>query len=298
LDAKEFMPFYSMKSGQSKVKRNIGTWLLIVMISMSALGFLYVAQRNRSLNYQDPEAPRFEGHYAQGAEHDGEITVASYNIFHGKKIEDAIQDLSGCEALKNADIVLLQEMDEIGTERIARKLGYNYIYFPAGIHPRSRRNFGNAILSRWPITKAHKVILPHHTVLIGIQRTATKAIVEIDGEPVSVYSVHGKTILTRWQKRQEQWVAILNDVAEGAKYVVVGGDFNTVGEEEIQQLDEQMAAFGLVRAQGQSAPTVSKFFMTATTDHIYTRGFTISAWGTLKAAKGSDHCPIWVNLDI
>ena len=278
------------------VKRNIGKGLLILMILTSALGLLYVAQRSRTYNYQDPEAPRFEGHYSQVAEHDGEVTVASYNIFHGKKIEDAIQDLSGSEVLKDADIVLLQEMDEIGTERIARELGYNYIYFPAGVHPRSGRNFGNAILSRWPITQANKLILPHHNVWIGIQRTATKAIVDIDGEPVLVYSVHGKTCLSTWQKRREQWVAILNDVAEGAKYVVVGGDFNTVGAEEIQKLDEQMATFGLVRAQGQSAPTASKFLMTAATDHIYTRGFTISEWGTLKAARGSDHYPIWVKL--
>jgi endonuclease/exonuclease/phosphatase family metal-dependent hydrolase len=113
---------------------------------------------------------------------------------------------------------------------------------------------------------------------------------------VFVYSVHGKTCLTTWQKRQEQWTAVLNDVAEGATHVIVGGDFNTVGEEEIQQLDEQMAAFGLVRPQGQDAPTASKFFMTATTDHIYTRGFAISDWGTLKAAEGSDHYPIWVKL--
>jgi endonuclease/exonuclease/phosphatase family metal-dependent hydrolase len=285
-----------MNNGRSMVKRNIRKWLLILMILICVLALLYVVQSSRRYNYQDPEAPRFEGHYSQGAEHDGEITVASYNIFHGKKIEDAMQDLSGSEALKNADIVLLQEMDEIGTERIARERGYNYIYFPAGVHPRSGRNFGNAILSKWPITKASKLILPYHDVRIGIQRTATRAVVEVDGEPVFVYSVHGKTCLTTWQKRQEQWTAVLNDVAEGATHVIVGGDFNTVGEEEIQQLDEQMAAFGLVRPQGQDAPTASKFFMTATTDHIYTRGFAISDWGTLKAAEGSDHYPIWVKL--
>ena len=278
------------------VKRNIRKWLLILMILICVLALLYVAQHSRRYNYQDPEVPRFEGHYSQGAEHDGEIIVASYNIFHGKKIEDAMQDLSSSETLKNADIVLLQEMDEIGTERIARERGYNYIYFPAGVHPRSRRNFGNAILSKWPITKANKLILPYHNVRIGIQRAATKAVVEIDGKPVLVYSVHGKTSLTTWQKRQEQWVAVLNNVTEGAEYVVVGGDFNTVGAEEIQQLDEQMAAFGLVRPQGQNAPTASKFFMTATTDHIYMRGFTITEWGTLKTAKGSDHYPIWVKL--
>jgi endonuclease/exonuclease/phosphatase family metal-dependent hydrolase len=77
--------------------------------------------------------------------------VVNWNIKFGEKIDKAIEAFRDVEALKNADLILLQEMDEDGVKRIAYDLGLNYVYYPASIHDRTGRAFGNAILARWPM---------------------------------------------------------------------------------------------------------------------------------------------------
>jgi hypothetical protein len=56
------------------------------------------------------------------------IAVVSYNIRFAEKITEAIDDLSGMSELRDAEILLLQEMDHEGTESIASALRYNYVY--------------------------------------------------------------------------------------------------------------------------------------------------------------------------
>ena len=48
---------------------------------------------------------------------------------HAKEIEAAIAELQSSEELRQADVLMLQEMDETGTAQIARELGYNYGYY-------------------------------------------------------------------------------------------------------------------------------------------------------------------------
>ena len=50
-----------------------------------------------------------------------------------------------------ADILALQETDEELVARAAEQLGAHYVYYPSMVHPVTGRNFGPAILSRWPI---------------------------------------------------------------------------------------------------------------------------------------------------
>ena len=108
--------------------------------------------------------PRFEGRHAPrpgpGASADSLIRVVTFNIKFAREIDRAIEVLQG-DSLRGADILALQEMDESGAERIARALGYDYVFYPAVIHPASGRYFGPALLSRWPIERSWKVILPH-----------------------------------------------------------------------------------------------------------------------------------------
>lgn len=48
-----------------------------------------------------------------------------------------------------------------GTKSIARALDMSYIYYPAIFRHRSAKDFGNAVLSRWPIISDAKIVLPH-----------------------------------------------------------------------------------------------------------------------------------------
>ena len=75
----------------------------------------------------------------------------TYNLRWGRHVNRAIHVLQTRAPLRGADVVLLQEMDADGTERIANALEMFWVYYPAAIHPKRGRDFGNAILSRWPI---------------------------------------------------------------------------------------------------------------------------------------------------
>src|SRR5258705_4492997 len=120
----------------------------------------------------------------------GTFRVVSFNIAFAIEIDRAIEVLQQSGPLQNADVIALQEMDAPGTERIARALRMNSVYFPSGVHPRHKRDFGCAILSPWPLVEPRKLILPHRARVSGLQRAATSAIVMHGAEAIRVYSVH------------------------------------------------------------------------------------------------------------
>jgi endonuclease/exonuclease/phosphatase family metal-dependent hydrolase len=156
-------------------------------------GWLTLASCAPTVNLLNPTSPRFAGAFAglmepnQGVP--DRLRVVSFNIKLADKIGAAIEVLSS-DPLRDADIISLQEMDEAGTERIARELHLNYVYYPGSIHPARNRYFGPAILSRWPIERSWKLNLPYEAPFRKQRRNATAAVVNVRGERVWVYAVH------------------------------------------------------------------------------------------------------------
>ncbi|MBE2224871.1 MAG: endonuclease/exonuclease/phosphatase family protein, partial [Anaerolineae bacterium] len=151
-------------------------------------------------NYEEPDSPKFEGSYsATAAQFGGVITAVSYNINFAEFIDEAIEDL---RQIPPADVVLLQEMDEEGTDRVAQALKMDYVYYPASVH-KHNKNFGNAILTRWPILRTQKLILPRRHPANQQMRIATKARLDVGGTAVCVYSVHTEVYLTSRQYRRD-----------------------------------------------------------------------------------------------
>ena len=101
------------------------------------------------INYTNLNEPRYfsQNDRETPEEFDGTLKVVSYNIKFSKKIDKALDLLKGSNELKQADIIFLQEMDEIGVQKIADTLHYNYVYYPAVKHPLYNRDFGNAIVT-------------------------------------------------------------------------------------------------------------------------------------------------------
>ena len=113
-------------------------------------------------NYETEDSPVFTGEYSESPPpFDGTLKVISWNIRFAEQIDAAIEELQTVPELQDADILLLQEMDETGVEAMARALGMNYVYFPASVHTHHDKNFGNAVLSIWPLSDPAKLLLPH-----------------------------------------------------------------------------------------------------------------------------------------
>lgn len=250
-------------------------------------------------NYNDPDGPLFTGEFAAGRPLDSAgLLVVSYNLRYGEAIEDAIRAYRESNPLPEADIVLLQEMDEAGVGVLARELGYNYAYFPASV-AEDGDNFGNAILARWPISDPFKLILPGLHPLTGQQRTATRATVTVANMPILVYSTHIEVATAPPSLREAQFAAILEDIPAAAAHVIVGGDFNTVTGWGVDALAEQFAAAGLDHASAGLGPTFTRFGMRpSATDHLFSRGFEPLDAGVLSDVTASDHFPVWARFTL
>lgn len=246
-----------------------------------------------TVNLLNPLSPKFEGSYAAplATTHSASrLRIVSFNIKLADQIERAIEVLRS-EELRNADVISLQEMDEVGTERIAKSLGLNYVYYPGSIHPTRHRYFGPAILTRWPIVETRKVILPYEAPIRHQRRNATAATLDVGGSCLRVYAVHLETQAkaTDWD-REHQVDAILADAAESKCPVIVAGDFNSKG---IGNYLEQ---------KGYSWPTrnVGHTITIFSWDHIFARGLELpdsARAGKVRDVHGaSDHRPVWASL--
>lgn len=248
-------------------------------------------------NYEDPLGPKYEGQYAgQPPDFDGELVVVTYNIKEGEEVDLASEALKSTAALKEADIILLQEMDESGVDQIAQALGHNYVYYPAFVS-RDGRNVGNAILAQRPLRDSGKIILPGVNPLSGQKRIAVRATIDYGGHDLRLYSVHTETYASLPGMRINQIEAIVDDIGPGDSLVIAGGDFNTVSGRSIRRMSDQFAAAGLSRVSSGSGPTISKLnFSPVAADHLFTRGFKKIASGAVKEVQASDHFPLWAKV--
>lgn len=223
------------------------------------------------------------------------MRVVSWNIQFGLAPATAAEELGNHPDLRDADILLLQEMDEVGTELIAGALGFEYVFNSTAPHANTGREFGNAVLSRWPLRDDAEILLPHVAPVNGQPRSATRAVVDAAGRSIVVYSVHTEVPTLRLVRRIEQFAAVTADVVEREElHVIVGGDFNTVTSRGVDALTAAMEAAGLGRLSSREPSYRGRGALLL--DHIFGAGFRVVARGTAAGTEASDHDPIWAEL--
>jgi endonuclease/exonuclease/phosphatase family metal-dependent hydrolase len=256
--------------------------LLVLLLATSGC----VVQRN----YVTTDGPRYAGDpppHIAAARLSDTLRIVSFNIEYALRPDSALVVLTSEPELRAADIILLQEMDATTTRYLARMLGMWYVYYPTTLHLLHKRDFGNAILSRWPIAEDSKLMLPHPARLVRTARAATAATIRVGQTEVRVYSTHLGTYanITGGQRR-EQLRTILQD-AQRYPRVVLGGDMNDPGVGR------------LAREYGYAWPTERgpRTAAIGRLDHIFVKGLSVpdsAAAGTvLDVRNASDHRPVW-----
>jgi len=279
-------------------KTQLKWFLLIGVLASTAVAVVLFLSRSIE-NFPDPEGPSFSGNYAgEQPVSDDPLTVVTWNIKFAEEVEKAIEEWDAHSDISSADIVLLQEMDEAGVELMARQLGYDYVYYPASIHDRHDRTFGNAILSKWPILESAKILLPHHSPTNEQRRIAVRAVIEVGERDLLAYSVHTETFVLSAKKRGEQIDALVNDIKDQPqRHVVVGGDFNTFTQNSFSDLESTMAEAGLERiSAGTGATVLSLGGFGFTLDHLFAKNMTLLDSGVWPDTSASDHAPVWAVL--
>jgi endonuclease/exonuclease/phosphatase family metal-dependent hydrolase len=243
-----------------------------------------------ALNYWEPDRPRYAGRHA-APDDDPAFRVVTFNVKFAREVDRAARLLREHPELRGADLVALQEMDAEGTERIARALAMDYVYYPAIRHPGTDRDFGNAILSRWPLTDDRKLVLPHHSRFRDMQRIAVSATASTPFGPVRVYSVHLETPGgIAGVNRQRQAAAVIRDAAPYPR-VIVAGDMNS------RAVGEVFAWYGFRWVTRDLGSTISVFAW----DHVFVRGLSVAGQsaGIVRDNLGaSDHLPVWAVLEL
>lgn len=242
------------------------------------------------LNHSRPEGPRFAEPVPCPSVARGwrdTLRVVSFNVENSQEVDSALSVLTSESGLVGADVVLLQEMDEEGVRRVAESLGMGYVYYPAIFRKATGRNFGNAVLSRWPIVADEKLVLPYKAIFGRTQRIATVATLQVGRTAVRVYSVHLATpVNLSLRDRRDQLRTVLRDAARHP-HVIIGGDLNSgsVGTMALER------GFAWPTREGPRTVLFGRW------DHIFFKGLEPpdpAAAGTVEDNRGaSDHLPVW-----
>ena len=257
--------------------------------------------QNRKRNYTHPQHPQYAYlDYKEKRTPPNRLQVFTYNIQFAKKVRPAVELIERNENLKQGDIVLLQEMDAEGVMHICDTLGYNYVYYPAVRHPNHGRDFGNAILSKWPIGEHKKLILPH-VERTKLQRIAVLADIHVGERKILVICIH----LGVWLKtayRTLQMKRVVSEIPEREKYCIIGGDFNTLTKRNYHATIDPLIHGGFDLATKNIAWSYKHWYILnrkTSLDHIFTRGARLIQTDKVASRKKpSDHYPIWVQLEL
>lgn len=260
--------------------------------SLLKLALVFAIGCELAENYSDPDGPRYAGQHAADPLHAAvlpRLKVITFNIQFGKKYERAREELEDKPELADADVILLQEMDAAGTEAIAAALERDYVYYPGSVQ--QGRDFGNAVLSRWPIVDDQKLILPHKNPLDGRQRIAVRAVIDTPLGKLEAFSVHNETPWLGPRARLEQAKAVVDTASKAPAWAIIGGDFNTGDPGSLDATIELYARRGFVWVSHHGGSARD------TLDSTFARRSASLASGRV-ATRASDHEPQWVQLEL
>jgi endonuclease/exonuclease/phosphatase family metal-dependent hydrolase len=229
------------------------------------------------------------------------LTVLSFNIHHAAG-EDGVFDLdrlAGEIRRTRADVIGLQEVDRHYGERsewtdepaeLARRLNMHVVYGanldlepPSAGQP--RRQYGTAILSRYPIVEWHNQLLPKGNPAEE-QRGLLSAVLDVHGLEVRAMTTHLQH--DNADSRLLQAEVVAREVARSREPVVLTGDLNATPEApEITTITAHLRDGGHEVTYPADVPT-------ARIDYVLTDGLPLISRVLPTAA--SDHRPVLAAL--
>ncbi|OWV86239.1 endonuclease [Rhizobium sp. R635] len=178
------------------------------------------------------------------------MNFASYNIQYGFGLDGRYDLERIARNLEGADVIALQEVTrgfsrngfaDMAADVAAFFPDYFWVYGPAcdmhveaaqdGLPPvrGTRFQFGNMVLSRWPVISTRTLLLPRSRTIgkINLQRGATEALIAVPGGAVRVYSVHLDHVSADERIRQLQFLnAHINAFIQDGGSLTGGGELD------------------------------------------------------------------------
>ena len=230
-----------------------------------------------------------------------------YNVHAGKDAagEDNIERVAALVREAGADVVLLQEVDR-RTRRsglvdqpvmLAQRTGFSMAFGKTLDYDGGE--YGIAVLSRWPIAQESLVRLPvdppqQRAGGAYEPRGAQRVVVRGPGGEITVINTHLDP--SRDDRYRLQELRTVLSLARGAgSRVVVGGDFNSTPESDVQA---RARSGGLRDAWLECGHGVGFTYPAAAPtkriDYLYLAGTATCAEATVLETTASDHRPLLV----
>ena len=244
--------------------------------------------------------------------HAGEFRVVSYNIRwrSGDDLRKLIQLFREDAEIGNATVLALQEVDRnkkrsgrTNTAKLlAEELGLYYAWAaPPTAKLDQEEETGVAILSIYPLTKIHRIVLPNEGPNHR-RRVALGASIKMGNIEVRVYSAHAETRISM-TKKLEQMNALLLDLKQHAPNspAVIMGDLNTWQRDAGRKTTKLFTDAGFVTPFGGQSTFLRKVFFVPINlrlDWIWIRGLEPTGYGIDRTITISDHFPLWTTLKV
>jgi endonuclease/exonuclease/phosphatase family metal-dependent hydrolase len=183
---------------------------------------------------------------------------------------------------------------------IADELGMHYVWAaPPTPKPTDEEETGVAILSVYPLSDVHRIVLPNKGPG-GRQRVALGATVEIENQRWRVYSAHTETRIPV-SKKLEQFKAVLDDLAHYPANMpaIIMGDLNTWEPNADGKTSKFFLDAGLKTPFGGQATFKRRVLFVPIElklDWVWLRGLEAASFGIDRQVEVSDHFPLWTNL--
>ena len=237
--------------------------------------------------------------------HERRLRILTYNIRHGTDVfgRDRLAAQAAVIRDTGADVVFLQEVDH-GTHRtrqadqaaeLAALSSLPHSVFRSNCR-QAGGEFGNAILSRWPLAAVENHPIPPRPRQFSTRmregRAVLEASIDCDGVPVRLLCAHfgflpGEPLLGA------RLACGLLDRASGP--LVFGGDLNEpLGASACHRL-LRARLIDVARAVGRPAPSFPASWPRLRLDDLYARGLEVRD-ARVIATTASDHRPLLADL--
>ncbi len=142
---------------------------------------------------------------------------------------------------QNPDVVVLNEVSGVGglfnvdqASKLAEICGFNYVHFAPAIIRNNGRPYGNAIISKYPISFAETVLVKTRddTVSKCEDRSIAHVIIDVGDKKLEVLGAHFGLLETEKQDMLDSIIAI---VKKTNNPLVLMGDFNCMPSTEYSQ---------------------------------------------------------------
>lgn len=253
------------------------------------------------------------GHAAKihaGPSSPSEIKVVSYNIRWrgGEELRQLAQLLKHDAEIGGAAILGLQEVDrnrkrtgnKNTVKALADELGMYYAWAaPPAPRGEKEEETGVAILSSYPLSQVHRIVLPHEGPGKR-RRVALGATIKAGTTNLRVYSVHSENRMGV-TKKLEQSKAVLADLTHYPKDMpaIILGDLNTWESSAVAQTNQLFKDEGFHTPFDTRSTFSTKILFVNIAfklDWIWLRKLQHNSHGIDREIELSDHWPLWLTI--